>query len=95
MILHNLLIHWVLFISDSKMPRKKAVKETKAITPKKTTKPQIKSGKITQKKTKEKDQSGDDAGIIIIDDEIKTDKALELEERRAYLEEAKSQESSD
>jgi len=77
------------------MPRKKVVKETKAIKPKKTTKPKIKSGKVAQKKTKEKDQSGDDAGVIVIDDDIKTNKAQELEERRAYLEEAKSQESSD
>jgi len=29
------------------MPRKKVVKETKAIKPKKTTKPKIKSGKVT------------------------------------------------
>ena len=93
--LHNLLIHWILFISDLKMPRKKAAKETKAIKPKKTTKPKIKSGKATQKKTKEKDQPDDDTGIIVIDDNFKTDKAHELEERRAYLEEARSQESSD
>ncbi len=33
-------------------------------------------------------------GIIVIDDDIKIDKDAELEARRAYLEEAKSQEAS-
>jgi hypothetical protein len=76
------------------MPRKKEVKKTKVKKPKKT-KSKIKSDNPKQKKSKEKDQSSDDAGIIVIDDELKTDKTIELEERRAYLEEARSQEAFD
>ena len=35
----------------------------------------------------------EDSGIILIDDDLVTDKVKELEERRAYLEEARSQDS--
>ena len=76
------------------MPRKKSAKETKAKDPKKT-KSKTKSGKAKQKKNKAKDQGGVDAGIIVIEDDLKTDKSVELEERRAYLEEARSQEAFD
>ena len=76
------------------MPRKKAVKETKAKKPKKT-KSKIKTGKPKLKKTKEKAQSSDDTGIIVIEDDLKMDKTIELEERKAYLEEARSQEAFD
>jgi len=37
----------------------------------------------------------DDTGIIVIDDDLKVDTEKELEERRAYLEEARSQDASD
>ena len=37
----------------------------------------------------------DDTGIVVIDDDLKIDTEKELEERRAYLEEARSQETSD
>ena len=36
-----------------------------------------------------------DSGIVLIDDDLVTDKEKELEERRAYLEEARSQDSMD
>ncbi len=36
-----------------------------------------------------------DSGIIFIDDDLETDKEKELEERKAYLEEARSQDSMD
>jgi len=35
------------------------------------------------------------SGIIVIDDNLKTDKEAEIEERKAYLEESKSQDASD
>ena len=37
----------------------------------------------------------DDTGIVLIDDDLKIDTEKELEERKAYLEEARSQETSD
>ena len=39
--------------------------------------------------------SGDDAGIIVVEDDTNLDKEAELEARKAYLEEARSQEASD
>ena len=36
----------------------------------------------------------DDSGIVIVDDDLSVDRETELEERRAYLEEARSQEAS-
>ncbi len=53
-----------------------------------------KSSKIKGKKSKNENISADDIGIVVIDEDIKIDKDAELEARRAYLEEAKSQESS-
>ena len=51
--------------------------------------------KITKKKTKKISDLPDDPGIVLIDDDLKIDTEKELEERRAYLEEARSQETSD
>ena len=47
------------------------------------------------KKAKKPKNTGleEDSGIILIDDDLVTDKDKELEERRAYLEEARSQDS--
>ncbi len=53
-----------------------------------------KSSKTKGKKSKNEITNEGDTGIIIIEDDIKIDKDAELEARRAYLEEAKSQESS-
>jgi len=36
-----------------------------------------------------------DDGVIVVDDDLTVDKEKELEERRAFLEEARSQDSSD
>jgi hypothetical protein len=46
-------------------------------------------------KLKEDIVSGDDAGIIVVEDDTNLDKEAELEARKAYLEEARSQEASD
>ena len=51
--------------------------------------------KSTKKKTKKSTDLPDDPGIVLIDDDLKIDTEKELEERRAYLEEARSQETSD
>ena len=66
-------------------------KTTKKVA-KKTTK---KVAKKTKKSTKNKTNSEPlDSGIVIVDDDLSVDKESELEERRAYLEEARSQEAS-
>ena len=62
---------------------------------KKTKKPSTKkNSKIKGKKSKNENFDGDDVGIVVIDEDIKIDKNAELEARRAYLEEARSQEAS-
>jgi len=69
----------------------KKSKTTKKTSSKSTGK---KSSKTKGKKSKNKNIDADDMGIIIIDDDIKINKNAELEARRAYLEESKSQEAS-
>ena len=53
--------------------------------------------KKTSKKRKPKatNDEGLDSGIVIVDDDFDVDKSLVNEERKAYLEEARSQEASD
>ena len=51
-----------------------------------------------KKKSKIKSKDLDtyaDSGIILIDDDLEIDKEKVLEERKAYLEESRSQEASD
>ena len=66
---------------------------------KKTKTPGTKSKKSTRKstgkRTKKTDNELDDPGIILIEDDLEIDKEKELEERRAYLEEARSQDASE
>ncbi len=75
------------------MVKKKAKKETKSTSKSKakSTSKKTKSAKI--KKTK--NEPALDSGIVIVDDDIEIDKEKVDEERRAYLEEARSQEASD
>ena len=71
---------------------KKVGKKTKPVAKKK--KPAAtKKTKPTTKKKKSKDNQ-DDLDIIFVDEDIEIDKESELEARKAYLEEARSQESS-
>ena len=58
---------------------------TKSKTGKKATK---------SKKKLKKDDSNTDFGIVIVEDDLTIDKEAELEERKAFLEEARSQEAS-
>jgi predicted peroxiredoxin len=78
-----------------------AAKKSKSIV--NTKKPKKIISKSTKKnpKTKTKDKksngvemAGDDVGIVVIDEDLQIDKDAELEARRAYLEEARSQEAS-
>ena len=63
----------------------------------KITKP--KSNKIVKKSAKKKAKksadSTDDSGIVLIDDDLEIDPEKELEERKAFLEEARSQDTAD
>ena len=63
-----------------------AKKVTKKSTAKKTTK------KVSKKRKSAAESS--DTGIVIVDDDLSVDRESEMEERRAYLEEARSQEAS-
>ena len=74
-----------------KKSSKTSTKKTKSKTSKKKTKP-----KTSKKKTKSKKTSDDESysGIVIVDDDLSVDREAELEERRAFLEEARSQEAS-
>ncbi len=75
------------------MVEKKTVNKPKNTTKTKTTKSKAKSTKSKSKKVKAEPFS--DMGIVIVDDDIKIDQEKINEERRAYLEEARSQEASD
>ncbi len=79
---------------EKKSPKKSTTKgkTTKAKTSK-TTKSKTKSTKSKNKKVKE--ESFSDMGIVIVDDDIEIDQEKVNEERRAYLDEARSQDSSD
>ena len=65
-----------------------------------TTKKSTKSSKTTKttkkrKSTKKTDSAELDSGIVIVDDDFDIDKNVVNEERRAYLEEARSQDAAD
>ena len=69
---------------DSKKPAKKEAKK------KDTTK-----AKGKEKSKLKQDVVEEDTGIIVVEDDSEMDKEAELEARKAYLEEARSQEASD
>ena len=57
-----------------------------------------KAKKVRKKSTgkrRKKSSNFDDSGIVVIEDDLKVDAEKELEERRAYLEEARSQEAGE
>ena len=66
-------------------------KSTKA----KTTKAKTTKAKTAKSKAKVKNEPMGDSGIVIVDDDIEIDQEKINEERRAYLEEARSQDASD
>ncbi len=80
------------------MAVKKEIKKTVKKTPAKKTISKAKSTKDTTTKVKIKkydDESSGDRGLVIVDDDIVIDQEKVNEERRAYLEESRSQEASD
>ncbi len=70
------------------------IKKSKTIKKTNSKSTEKKSSKTKSKKPKNESIAAEDTGIIIIDEDIKIDKDAEIEERRAYLEEARSQETS-
>ena len=58
-------------------------------------KSKIKSKKPSKKKAKKSADSTDDSGIVLIDDDLEIDPEKEMEERKAFLEEARSQDTAD
>ena len=70
---------------------KKTVKKTK--TKKKTVKKSAKAESTSKRKSKK--PSMENSGIIIIEDDLEIDQDKLNEERKAYLEEARSQEAID
>ncbi len=71
-----------------------AEKKAKAVAPKaKAVAPKAKAVKSKPKKSKE--EQSDDMGIVIVDDDITIDQEKVNEERRAYLEESRSQDAYD
>ena len=75
------------------MAEKKVTKKT-TVKSKKTSK-STKAKSTKSKKKKIKNEPMGDGGIVIVDDDIVIDQDKINEERRAYLEEARSQEAVD
>ena len=63
--------------------------------PKATKSKSKKTEKKSVKKRRKKTSDLDDSGIVVIDDNLEIDTEKVLEERRAYLEEARSQDSGE
>lgn len=77
---------------ESQLTKKE--QKTKKDKAKKPQKKEKAAKKSKSKKTKKEDFIADD-GLVIIDEKIEEDKEAELEARKAYLEEARSQEVDD
>lgn len=69
---------------DAKKPAKKEAKKKDAT-----------KAKGKEKSKLKQDIVEEDTGIIVVEDDSEMDKEAELEARKAYLEEARSQEASD
>ena len=81
--------------STKSLERKKpAAKKTKKKVSKKPTDTKTKKPHKSDKK-KGMNYDDGDTGVVLIDDDLELDEQTELEERKAYLEEARSQDSSD
>ncbi|MCV0430078.1 hypothetical protein [Nitrosopumilus sp.] len=86
--------------TTKKTKAKATTKKTKAKATTKKTKAKATTKKTTKAKSKAKtkkikDEPSGDMGIVIVDDDIEIDQEKVNEERRAYLEEARSQEAFD
>ena len=67
----------------------------KATTKKSTRSTKTSKSAKKRKSTKKTDPAELDSGIVIVDDDFDIDKNVVNEERRAYLEEARSQDAAD
>ncbi len=67
--------------------------KTKKSKTKKSTR--AKTKRVSKSKKSKNSEFFEDSGVIVVDDDLIVDKEKELEERRAFLEEARSQDSSD
>ena len=81
--------------TKSSEQKKPAAKKTKKKVAKKPTGTKTKKPRKSVKQHGKNYDDDDDTGIVLIDDDLNIDEQMELEERKAYLEEARSQESSD
>ena len=79
--------------AGAKKSAKKAPKKPDKDSPKVSKKPA--EAKKSAPKKKPKSDPFEDSGIIIVDDDIEFDQEKVNEERKAYLEEARSQEAFD
>ena len=73
---------------------KKKDKKTRVVNEKKPKKKAVVKAK-QKSKLKQDLVSGDNSGIIVVEDDSNMDKEAEMEARRAYLEEARSQEAAE
>ncbi len=84
-------------MAKTKEPKSKKEKAVKAEPKKEKTAPKKEkpSKNIKKKSKKIKEDFVADDGLVIIDEKLEEDKEAELEARKAYLEEARSQEVED
>ena len=75
-------------MNDGKTNKSKAKKPSTKST-------KAKTKRVSKSKKSKKSESFEDIGVIVVDDDLTVDKEKELEERRAFLEEARSQDSSE
>jgi hypothetical protein len=79
---------------EAKKPAKKEAPK-KESSKKEVTKKEAPKAKPKEKTKLKEDIVQEDDGIIVVEDDTGLDKEAELEARKAYLEEARSQEASD
>ncbi len=79
---------------ETKKPIKKEIQKKEPVK-KEVTKKEVPKIKPKEKAKLKEDLVQEDDGIIVVEDDTGLDKEAELEARKAYLEEARSQEASD
>ena len=90
---NNILIQDIpLFFRFSMNKKKISKSETKKPSSKSK---KAKTKRVSKSKKSKNSESFEDTGVIVVDDDLTVDKEKEMEERRAFLEEARSQDSSD
>ncbi len=85
---YTLMVNRRMAKEKKKSTKKSAKKEVKK-------KKEVSKGKPKEKTKLKEDIVQEDSGIIVVEDGAETDKEAELEARKAYLEEARSQEAGE